>query len=68
MTTNKTVKLNLVGLNGNAYALLAAFRRAANRQGWTPDEIKTVLDDAKSGDYSHLLTVLASYCEPEDEV
>ncbi len=68
MTTNKKVKLDLIGLDSNAYALLAAFNRAAKRQGWTLEEIKAVLDEAKSSDHDHLVFVLSSHCEPEDEV
>lgn len=59
----KKVRLRLVGLDGNAFALLGAFQAAARKQGWSPDEIKAVMDDAMSGDYEHLLRVLASRCE-----
>jgi hypothetical protein len=59
----KKVKLELVGLNGNAYVLLGAFQRAARKQGWSPDEIKKVMTEATSGDYDNLLRVLVSYCE-----
>lgn len=64
---NKTVNLNLIGLDGNAFALMGAFQRQARREGWTADEIKAVLDEARSGDYNHLLVTLDSHCEPEDE-
>ena len=65
--TEKKVKLTLVGLDGNAFALIAAFRRAARRQGWPVDEIKAVTDEAMKGDYNHLLTTLMKYTEEEDE-
>jgi hypothetical protein len=52
------IKLNLVGLDGNAYSLMGAFRRAARKQGRTPEEIKAVLDDCMSGNYDHLLQTL----------
>ena len=55
---NKKVKLKLVGLDGNAYALMGAFQRQARKEKWTPDEIKMVLDECMSGDYDHLLTTL----------
>lgn len=57
----KKVKLELVGLNGNAYSLMGAFQNAARRQGWTKEEIKVVLDDATSSDYDHLLAVLVNH-------
>ena len=60
---NKKVTLELVGLDGNAFALMGAFQRQARREGWTPEEIKTVLDECQSGDYDHLLQTLVSVCE-----
>ena len=62
MNVTKKVKLKLVGLDGNAFALLGAFQRAAIREGWKPEEFKPVLDDAMSGDYNHLLRVLSKHC------
>ena len=73
-TMTKKVKLDLVGLDGNAFFLMGAFSKAAKRQGWSAEEIKAVLDDARSGDYDHLLQVLIAHteeaedqCEEEDE-
>ena len=63
MTTEKKVRLNLAKLDGNAFALLGAFSSAARHQGWTAEEIAAVVDDAKSGDYDHLLQVLIGHCE-----
>ncbi len=60
---NTPVRLNLVGLDGNAFALMGAFQKAARQQGWTPDAIRAVLDDCKSGDYQHLLGVLIANTE-----
>jgi hypothetical protein len=63
MNTKNKVKLELVGLDGNAYFLMGAFQRAARQQGWTKEEIKVVLDDCMSGDYNHLLSVLMDNTE-----
>lgn len=64
----KTVNLELVGLDGNAFSLMGAFQRQARKEKWTPAEIETVLDAAKSGDYDNLLCVLMEHCETiEDE-
>jgi hypothetical protein len=52
------IKLNLIGLDGNAFSLMGAFQRAARKQGRTPEEIKAVLDDCMSGNYDHLLQTL----------
>lgn len=62
---NKTVKLDLVGLNGNAYNLMGHFQRAASNQGWTKSEIEKVLKEAMSSDYNHLVATLQTYCTEE---
>jgi len=58
------VKLKLVGLDGNAFALMGAFQRAARQQGWSQNDIANVLYDCQSGDYNHLLSVLMANTEP----
>ena len=57
----KPVKLNIVGLDGNAYLLMGAFQRAARKQERTAEEIKAVIDDCTSGDYGHLLRTLIKH-------
>ena len=37
---NKKVKLELVGLDGNAFTLMGAFKRQAERERWAKEEIK----------------------------
>ena len=64
---DKTVHLDLVGVNGNAFAIMGAFQRQARREGWTPEEIQLVLDEAKTDDYDHLVAVISDHCELEDE-
>jgi hypothetical protein len=61
--TSKKIDLDLTEVNGNAFSLLAAFQRQARREGWSADEIKSVLDDARSEDYEHLLRTLIKYCD-----
>ena len=63
----KKVKLQLVGLDGNAFSVMGAFQRAARRQGWSQEEIKVVLDEAMAGDYNHLLTTIMDNVEDPDE-
>lgn len=63
----KTVNLELVGLDGNAFILLGAFQRQARKEGWSPEEIKLVLDEATDGDYDHLLMVLSTHCQNENK-
>jgi hypothetical protein len=65
---DKKVKLELVGLDGNAFSLMGAFRAIARREKWTPEEIEKVLTECMSGDYNHLLATLMDHCEsPERE-
>lgn len=59
----KTVSLELVGLDGNAFVLMGAFQRQAKREGWTQEEINLVLKECRSSDYNHLLCVLMAHCE-----
>lgn len=61
------MKLDLVGLDGNAFNLLGQFQRAAQREGWTKDEIRAVFDEATRADYDHLLRTLIEHTEPSDE-
>ena len=60
---DKKVKLQLVGLDGNAYFIMGAFQRQARKEGWTQEEINEVLEEAKSGDYDHLLQTIMKHCE-----
>lgn len=61
------VKLQLEGLNGNAFNLLAHFRQAARRQGWSSDEVQAVIDEATMADYYHLLATLLDNTESHSE-
>lgn len=62
----KKINLELVGLDSNAFFLMGAFQRQARREGWSKEEISTVLNEAKSGDYDHLLCTLMDHCESEE--
>ncbi|TXD64195.1 hypothetical protein [Polaribacter glomeratus] len=62
----KTVDLNLVGVNGNAYAIMSVFRKQARKEGWTSEEIEAVLDEAKTSDYNYLLATIENHCDPKD--
>lgn len=63
----KTVNLDLVGVNGNAFMVMGFFQRQAKKEGWTPEEIDKVMIEAKSSDYVHLLATIENYCEPKNE-
>ena len=59
----KQINLKLVGIDGNAFCLMGAFRRQAKKEGWTEEELKIVLDKAMSSDYNNLLRVLGEHCK-----
>lgn len=61
LVNGKRVNLDLIGLDGNAFSLLGHFRRQAKREGWSDEEIEKVLNEARSGDYNHLLVVLLDH-------
>lgn len=64
---NKTVNLSLVGVDGNAYAIMGAFTRQARKEKWSETEIELVLEEAQSNDYNHLLNTIQNHCEEKDE-
>ena len=63
----KTVNLDLVGVNGNAFMIMGVFQRQAKKEGWTATEIEVVLKEAKSRDYNYLLATIENHCEPKNE-
>ncbi|WP_396146049.1 hypothetical protein [Flavobacterium sp.] len=63
---DKTVNLDLVGVDGNAYVIMASFKRQATKEGWSTKEIDLVLEEAQSKDYNHLLSTILDYCQVEN--
>jgi len=51
------IKVELSGSDGNAYAILGAVRRAMVRSDLSSEEIQRFMDEARSGDYDHLIQV-----------
>ena len=49
------VEVELTGQDGNAYAILGAVSRAMKRAGIPTRDIEDFFEEAKSGDYDHLL-------------
>jgi len=60
---NKKITLEFEDLNVNAFILLGQFTAQARIEGWTKEEINTVLVKAKSTDFSHLVNVLLEHCK-----
>ena len=50
-------KYSLVGVDGNAYAIMGNVRRWMRREGYSREEQDAYMKDATSSDYNHLLSV-----------
>ena len=49
------VRVRLTGKNGNAFNILGLCRRAARKAEVPNDQIMAFMNEAKAGDYDHLL-------------
>jgi hypothetical protein len=59
----KKVNLDLTTVDGNAFFLMGAFSNQAKRQGWTKEEIDSVMKEAMSSNYNHLVATLQLHCK-----
>ena len=62
----KKVEGTLVGVDGNAFALMGYWSRQARRQHWTSEDIEKVLDVCYEGDYSQLVSTLTTHMTMEE--
>lgn len=60
-TPPKQVEGTLVGVDGNAFALMARFQRLAKRQHWSDADIDLVIDKCYEGDYQELISNLKAH-------
>ena len=58
-------KVQLVGEDGNAFAIMGRCSRAAERAGWSAERLKAVLDEMRSGDYNNLLRAAIKHFDTE---
>lgn len=56
-------ELDLVGCDGNAFAIIGKVSRALRDADNTPDVIEAFRAEATSGDYDHLLQTALAYTE-----
>lgn len=59
------VKVKLAGEDGNAFAILGRVKKALERAGHR-DLAKQYVEEAKKGDYDHLLRTTMEYVEEAD--
>jgi hypothetical protein len=60
---NKKPKVTLVGKDGNAFFIMGTVRQALREAGADQEYIDKYTDEAKSGDYNHLLSTTMNYVE-----
>lgn len=65
---NKEKKMNkptveLIGTDGNAFAILGKVTRELRKAGFDSDYIQKYKEEAMAGDYDHLLQVTMKYVE-----
>ena len=57
----------LVGVDGNAYAIMGYTSKAMKRAGFTKEEVDQMYKEATSGDYSNLICVCDEYIDKVNE-
>lgn len=62
-TMSNKIEFDIANSDGNAFALIGGWKRAARREGWTEDDIEAVITEAMSGDYDHLVQTIMGYSE-----
>ena len=58
----------LVGVDGNAYAIMGYVRIAMRRAGMSKEDIDVYTKDATSSDYNHLLVVSCEIIDKVNEI
>ncbi len=61
-------KYSLVGVDGNAFAVMAYVRNAMKREGWDKELIDSYTQEAMSGDYDNLLIVSVRMIDKLNEI
>jgi len=52
------IHIDLTGPAGNAYSLMGTAEQIAKSEGWDEQQIEALMENMKSGDYEHLVSVL----------
>lgn len=63
MENTEKVQFDIANSDGNAFALIHGWKRAARNQDWSEDDIEAVIVEAMSGDYDHLVQTIMGYSE-----
>ena len=67
MSTPKypNITVQLLGRDGNAFAILGRVQKAMRRGGVPQDDIKKFMEEATKSDYDRLLTTVMSWVDVE---
>lgn len=60
-------KYSLIGIDGNAFSIMGYTARAMQKEGFSEEEINAMYDEAKAGNYYHLVAVCNSYVRAVNE-
>ena len=60
---DESEKYTLVGVDGNAFAVIGYVIRAMRHEGFSSDEVESYRKQAMSSDYTHLLAVSCDYVD-----
>ena len=58
-------RVEIVGMDGNAYSILGRCQAAARKAGWSKEQTEAFFREATSGDYDHLLRVVIKHFDAE---
>ena len=60
-------RYTLVGVDGNAFAIMGYTAKAMRRAGFTKEEIEQMYKEAEASDYNHLICVCDGYIDKVNE-
>lgn len=63
MSKYPDIEVELVGRDGNSFAILGAVQKALRKAGVNAEEIKQYYEEATAGDYNHLLRTTMEWVE-----
>jgi len=65
--TKETTKPTLVlsGKDGNVFSVMGNAIKVAKKAGWSSEKISSVMKEARSGDYDHVIQTMMQHFEVE---
>jgi len=63
MPKHNEIRVQLSGINGNAFLVLGRVMKALRRHGISAQEIESFKEEATAGDYDHLLRTAMAWVD-----